>query len=63
MIKLTNSLDRFKSNEELKAYNAFLETIDDDYFKKFKTADEMDEHVEYLNSRKFIDDLMQNSKK
>jgi hypothetical protein len=63
MVKLKADLNLINSEEELKAVTAYLKKIDDDYFKQFKTTAEMDEHIRYLNSRTFIDDLMKKIEK
>lgn len=58
MNEIKMNLDLFKSQEELKAYTNFLKTVDDNYLKQFKNAEELNAHIDYLNSREFIDDLM-----
>lgn len=56
--KLKPNLDLFKSNNELKTY---LKYLDKHNFKKIKTIEDIEEynkHIDYMNTRDFVDDLL-----
>ena len=58
MSELKHNLNLFNNTEEVKEYTKYLSKMNNKFFDQFKTGAEMDAHIDYMNTREFVDELM-----